>query len=550
MHPRDQYIQDVLTGKQVTGKLVRLAVERHVADLEKDWEYYFDEVLAQKAIDFFQVCRHWKGEWAGERINLEPFQQFHISLLYGWRNKSDGTRRFRTFYYEVARKNAKTTEAALFALEHVVKSGEDGAQAYFFATKEDQARIGFRDVQEIIRKTPELKKRFKNFTKSSVYDNSFIKPLGSDSNTSDGLDPSLGVGDEVHAHPNDKMINVIESGMGSRREPLMVLITTAGFHKEYPCYSNIRKSCIDILSGIKNDETTLALIYTLDDDDDWTDESNWVKANPNLGVSVKMEFLQNRFIKAKNEGSSKEVDFKTKNLNVWTDTAETWIPDDKYMACEREMPDFDGMECYGGLDLSSTRDITAFVLRFRVDGIDYKKYWYFVPEDRVKHKSQRDDFKYQNWIRDGWMIATPGDVTDYGFIKEVIMNACEEYDVRIINYDRWNSSQLVIDLVDEGVPMNPFGQGYASMGTPTREYEKRIYSKEEAHNGNPVTRWMLSNVALRRDPAGNIKVDKEKSMDKVDGIVADIMSLGALMDDDNQGPSVYEERGVLTLDDI
>lgn len=550
MKAYNRYIRDVLSGRAVVGEFVRLAVDRHLADIEKDWDFYFDEGEADRAISFFQILRHWKGEWAGERIVLDDHQQFYLALLHGWRRKVDDTRRFRTFYYSVARKNGKTTIAAGSALHHLLLDDEEGAQVYFAATKEDQARIGFNDVKEIAKKTPELRARIKQFVKSVTHKSSFVKPLGSDSNTQDGFDPSLGIVDEYHAHPTDGMLNILESGMAARRSPLMVIITTAGFHKEYPCYSNLRKSCIDVLRGIKTDETLLALIYELDEGDDWADEKNWGKANPMLGVNVKLSFLQERFIKAKNEGSSKEVDFKTKNLNVWTDAAETWIPDDKWMACEGEYPELDGMECYGGLDLAATRDITAFVLRFRVDGKDYRKYWFFIPEDRVKYKSHRDDHKYKNWVRDGWMIATPGDVVDYGFIQKVIMDACERYDVRLINYDRWNSSQLVVDLIAEGVPMNPFGQGFASMGTPTREYEKRVYTREDVHDGNPVIRWMLSNVAIQRDPADNIKVAKDKSIDKVDGVVADIMSLGAIMMDDSPGKSVYEDRGVLTTDDI
>ena len=550
MHPREQYIKDVLSGEIPSGELVKLAVKRHLADLEKDWEYCFDEKKAQKAIDFFQILRHWKGEWAGDRIVLEAHQQFFISLLYGWINKEDKTRRFRTFYFDVARKNAKTTLAAGMSLYHLYMDDEQGAQAYFAATKEDQARIGFGDVKEIIKKTPELRYKFRTFVKSAVFGNSFIKPLGSDSNTQDGLHPSLGVIDEYHAHPTDGMLNVIRSGMGARRQPLIVVITTAGFQKEHPCYANLRKSCIDVLNGVKHDETLLALIYEMDEADDWTDEKNWIKANPNLDVSVSLEFLRGEFVRAKNEGGSAEVNFITKHLNKWTDAAETWIPDDRWMKCEGEYPDLEGLECWGGLDLASTRDITVFVLRFRVEGKDYKKYFYFVPAERVNYHTQRDNYKYKEWVQKGYIIETPGDVTDYGFIKEVVMDCCSEYDVKGINYDRWNSSQLVIDLTDEGVPMNPFGQGFASMSTPTKEFEKRVFNKEEVHNGCPVTRWMLSNVTLRRDPAGNIKVDKEKSSDKVDGIVADIMSLGALMDDDSPGRSVYEDRGILTLDEI
>lgn len=542
-----RYIEDVKSGKVKTGKLIRLAIDRHEADLSRG-DFVFDEEKAQKGIKFFEILRHWKGEWAGQRLELEPHQCFFLGLLFGWRKK-DGTKRFGTFFYTVARKNAKTTIAAGLALYHLFMDNEAGAQAYIAATKEDQARIGFRDVQEIIKKTPELRWRFHNYVKSSVYGDSFIKPLGSDSNTQDGFDPSMGIIDEYHAHPTDGMLNVLESGMGARREPMIVIITTAGFKKEFPCYANLRKSCIEVLQGIKEDDSLLPIIYEMDEGDDWTLEENWVKANPNIDVSVKREFLRGRLVKAKNEGASKEVDFKTKNLNVWTDSAKTWIPDEKYMACVGEYPELDGA-CFGGLDLSSTRDITAFVLRWRVDDKDYRRFWFFLPEERAKYNSHRDDFKYQNWINEGHIIATPGDTVDYDYIKHTIMEQCEAFDVRRIYYDRWNSSQLVINLIEEGLPMEPLGQGFVSMSTPTKEYERRVYSGLDIHDSNPVMRWMLGNVTLRTDPAGNIKVDKEKSSDKVDGVVADIMSLAAAMDCGMGGRSVYEDRGVLSLDDI
>ena len=523
----NQYIEDVISGRQVTGELTRLAVERHIKDAEKSWHYQFDEQLAGRAVRFFELLHHWKGEWAGTPIRLEPHQVFYVASLFGW-IREDGQRRFRTSFKEVARKNAKTTETAGKAIFHLLKDGEAGPQVYFAATKEDQARIGFRDVQEIVRKTPGLKDYLRVMTKSVLNEanGGFIKHLGSDSDTQDGFDPSWAVIDEYHAHRTDEMLNVLESGMGARRQPVIDVITTAGFKKEYPCYSNLRKVSIDVLRGIKQDDTLLALIYEMDKDDDWQDETVWVKSNPNLNVSVKLDFLQTRLKKAINEGGTKEIDFKTKNLNMWTDSSDTWIQDDVWMKGAGPLPDLKGVKCWAGLDLASVRDITALVLVFPVEGRFYTIPYLFIPESAVQSREEMD---YRGWVNDGYMIETPGDVTDYNYIKAVISEVRQKYNLQMIAYDRFNSSQLVIDLVNEGVPMAPFGQGFLSMSAPSKELESICYKGLITHGGHPVMRWMCSNVVLKTDPAGNIKLDKANSTNKIDGMVALVMALGEYM---------------------
>ena len=534
-----QYIDGVLTGKVIAGEFIRLAVQRHVDDLGKTWGYHFDEKTAKKAIDTFEVLRHWKGEWAGQRITLEPHQVFYIASLFGWKRK-DGTRRYRTSFKSVARKNAKTTECAGKAIYHLLADGEAGAQVYFAATKEDQARIGFKDVQEIIKKTPEMRKHFNVMTKSVLCGPSFMKPLGSDSNTQDGFDPSWGIVDEYHAHKTDQMLNVLESGMGARRQPVIDVITTAGFNKEFPCYSQLRKTGIEILRGIKTDDSFLIMIFEMDEGDDWKNRNNWVKANPNLGVSVYTDYLDNRFIKACNEAGTKEVDFKTKNLNMWVDAADVWVQDDKFVECAvDEFPA--AVMCWGGLDLASTADITAFTIIFR--GVDrvFSRSWYFVPEER--NYDNRNEGMYKRWITDGWMIETPGNVTDYDFVRAKVNELKGEYNIKTIAYDRFNANQLVINLQDDGFVMEPFGQGFVSMSSPTKELEKLIVSKVFAHMGDPVLRWMLSNVNIAMDGAGNIKVHKGNSFGKVDGVVSNIMAIGQMITDKKE-LNPYANKGI------
>jgi phage terminase large subunit-like protein len=463
---------------------------------------------------------------------LEPHQVFYIASLFGWKRK-DGTRRYRTSFKSVARKNAKTTECAGKAIYHLLADNEAGAQVYGAATKEDQARLVVNDAGQIIKRTPELKNKFqlfkyKNQIQRVVAGSSFMAALSSDSDKQDGTDPSWGIIDEYHEHKDADMLNVLESGMGSRSQPVIDIITTAGFHKEYPCYSQLRKSAIEILKGIKTDESFLIMIFEMDEGDDWKDEKNWYKSNPNLGVSVYSDYLQNQFLKACNEGGTKEVNFKTKNLNMWVDAADVWIQDDKYMACKVEsFPDMQFVECFGGLDLAQTSDFSAFTLIWPYDNRHYSKTWYYIPEER--NYDQRNEEAYKRWILEGWITETPGNVTDYAYIKADILKQCELFNVKRIAYDRMFANQLVIELGDEGVTMEPFGQGYVSMGLPTAELAKIIISIDFAHLGDPVLRWMFSNVALEKNPADNIKVHKGKSFGKVDGVVSNIMALGESM---------------------
>ena len=550
----NRYINDVLSGKVKTGELTRLAVERCVKDMDKSWEYKLDWSKVDKVCGFFELLYHWKGQWANTPIHLEDHQVFYLGNLFGWVNKDTGLRRFRTSFKAVARKNAKTTESACKAIYHIMADRENGAQVYSAATKEDQARLVVNDAGQIIRKTKHLVNKFRMYRAREkitrvIYPatNSFIHPLGSDSDSQDGFDPSYGIIDEYHAHPTDAMLNVIESGMGARRQPLIDIITTAGFNKDFPCYSSLRKVAIEVLRGIKNDESFFALIYELDQEDDWQDESNWIKSNPNLGVSVSIDHLRARMLQAKNEGGTKEVDFKTKNLNIWTDASTVWIPDEKWMECNfGKFNPVKGMECYGGLDLASVRDITALIFVFVTDIIQVVPY-FFVCEEMVKQR-RMDGIRYDVWAREGFMEVTPGNVTDYNYVKKRVMDIYEMYDVKIINYDRFNSSQLVIDLLESGVNMEGFGQGFVSMNAPTKELERLVWTHGINNQGNPVLRWMLSNVEIQTDAAGNIKPDKGKSTDKIDGIVATIMALaGKIGKGEVEEEFIYNENDILVL---
>lgn len=535
----ESYISDVISGNVIVGSLVKKAVERHLSDLEREWDFYFDLNQAERAVKFAEMCRHWKGDKAGERITLEPFQVFRRSMLYGWRAKG-GERRFTTSYYEVGRKNAKTTEAGIDAIYHILFEEQKGAQVLCAATKEAQARIVVNDIGRIIQETPELKQKFKVFFYKDeitrvVYPSkaSYVAPLGKDSKTNDGFDPSQGIIDEYHAHPTDSVLNVIESGMAARGNRLINIITTAGFNRESPCY-RLRKVCIDILEGLVVNDRVLALIYTMDEGDDWQDQDNWVKSNPNIGVSVRREYLKDRFKKAQQEGGEKEVDFITKNLNHWMDAPSVWIKDDLWMACQGEEPP-DGAECFGGLDLAKYLDINAFALWF--PDYNYLKVYCWIPKAKLEDQKEAN---YRAWAKDGWVIPVDGEVVDHTKVYADIVGIASKYNIQSIAFDRFLAYHTTIkQLADSGMEMVEHGQGFLSMHTPTLAFEESVAKGEMRHEGSPAMRWMISNVVIDRDPAGNIKPTKGKATGKIDGVVAGIMAIGASIKTPGKIGSIY-----------
>lgn len=561
----DQYIDDVVSGRQVACKWVRLAVDRHLRDLETGHKrgLSFDEAAAKKNIAFFALLKHSKGEWARKTIILEPWQQFHLWVLFGWK-RADGTRRFRTAYLEVARKNGKSTMAAGVGLYLLVADGEPGADIYTGATKRDQARIIHAEAVRMVKQSPALQKKLTLY-KDNIHDiSTFSKfePLGKDSQTSDGLNVQGGIIDELHAHPDGDLWDVLETGTGSRRQPLMYAITTAGNNPISVCFQ-FHDYTEKVLSGVIEDDAFFGTIYSLDVDpkkgktEDWENEEAWIKANPNLGVSKKLADMQDQARRAK-EMPARLNSFLQKHLDLWVSGAVKWINLDHWNACDHPLPDLAGRLCYAGLDLSSTIDITALVLVFPPheeedeDEDEDEPYWviplFWVPEDRIWERSKRDRVPYEAWLRQGHIQDTPGNVVDYDFIVAAIEEQSQVYDIQEIAFDRWGAFQISQKLTEKGFTMVPFGQGYASMSGPTKEFEKLILSRELGHGGNPVLRWMADNVVAREDPAGNIKPDKSKSREKIDGIVATIMGLDrAIRNLNTQQDSVYEERGLTVL---
>jgi len=526
------YMDRVVSGKQPAGKLEILAVQRHLKDLETAYEkgFYFDPKAGLKPIQLFGFLRHGKGkDFAGKPFILSDWQMFKFYVQYGWR-KADKQRRFRKAYLEIAKKNGKTAMLGGEAIYHLLADGEVGAEIYSTATKREQAAICFNDTKQIIKYSPKIKSKLKVYQYSIAFENlgNSFKALSSDSSTQDGLNTHFGIIDEYHAWKSNDLFDNIESSMASRSEPMMDIITTAGFNRTSPCYT-FRDVCIKVLQGIIEQDDLFPMIFSMDEEDDWEDQSAWLKSNPNMGISVKTEFLKSKYIDAKNN-PSKINEFKTKQLNMWVDSVSVWIPDDDWQLCGGSEIDLSGLSCNGGLDLSATRDLTALSLVFQMpDGTDVYKWFFWMPEDNVQDRVKNVRVPYDLWINQGFITTTPGNVTDYDFIQADIMRIASTYKLVAISYDRWNSSQLVINLTSEGINMQPFGQGYGSMSAPTKEFERTVFTRRMNHMNNPVMRWMMSNVAIQRDPAGNIKIDKSKASEKVDGAVAAVMAKGQQM---------------------
>lgn len=548
LHPAEIYAAEVSTGKVVTCEYVQLAVKRYFDDLDNalDKGWHFDKKAASRAIRFIESLKHTKGEWAGQKFLLEPWQQFIVWNLFGWK-LSDGTRRFRYAYIEIARKNGKTALSAGIGLYMLFADGESRPEVYSAATVKDQARICFSDAAEIVKVT-DLKKYLTVFRNSITYEGKggLFKPLSSDYGTHDGLNPSCGIIDEYHAHKDSGMFDVIKSAFGARKQPLMFIITTAGFNKNGACYA-YRQNVIKVLRGVNQDDSLFAIVYTLDKKEEWDNPKMWIKANPNLGVSISPDYLAGQIMDAKNRPEAVR-NVMTKNVNLWVDAEKTWILDDAWMKCigQTDPASLQGCDCWGGLDLSNVSDITAYVMLFHENGKFQVLPFFWIPEEKMLEKISKENINYDKWVAEEYVKVTPGNVVDYDFVKADILRIVADYNLKSSAYDRWNSSQTIIDLSNEGMEFSPFGQGFGSMSAPTKQFETLVLSGDLEHFGNPVLRWMLSSTVVKTDPAGNKKPDKEKSVQKIDGIVASIMALGEWMTANaNNDSDPYNGRGLL-----
>lgn len=532
----------VLEAVRVAGKYERLCWERHERDLALCIDgrhpkgFTFDAAAGQRAVDFIeQYCRHYEGELAGQLIVLEEWQRAIYRAVFGWMRK-DGTRRYRIAYIEVPRKNGKSVKGSGTGLFLTVADGEGGAQVYSAATKKDQAKIVHDGATKMVKASPELKRFLRTFRNNISCERmgSKFEPLGADSSTLDGLNTHGLIEDETHAHTDRHVHDVLVTSMGARRQPLAWIITTAGVYDPESIGWELHERAVQVLEGALEDDALFAIIYAADEGDDFTDPAVWAKANPNLGVSLKRDYMAEQCERAKTTPSYLNT-FLRYHLDIWTQQRERWIPVEKWTACDRVVdPDsLKGKRCWAGLDLSTKLDLTALVLCFPVIGGYDFLFRFWCPEETIVERSKKDRVPYDAWARDGWLTATPGNVVDYDFPKAELKALSGLYTIEEVAFDPWNATQTANDLQTDGLTCVEFRQGFPSMSEPSKEFEKIVVAKQCGHvtpqGVNPVMRWMLSNVAVRRDPADNIKPDKSRASGRIDGVVASIMGLGRAM---------------------
>jgi phage terminase large subunit-like protein len=539
--PVSAYAWDVLKGKIVAGRLVRFACERHFRDLRDGHKrgLAWNPEAAQHAIDFNRFLRHSKGEWAGQPIILSPWQQFIHGSVFGWM-RADGLRRFRVAYLELGRKNGKSTVAAAVALQGLMGDKEPGSEVFSAATKRDQARLVFDEARRMVLGSPRLKSSVRVLQRVLVHEPSgsnFI-PLSSDERTLDGLNPHFVIIDELHRHKSRAVLDVLDTAMGSRRQPLLWIITTAGSSDTQTVYAAETTYAAQVLDGSVKDDSYFAYIATLDPEDRWDDPKVWIKANPNLGISVKMDDLRRQALKASRSPPSL-IAFKRLRLNMRTSDSAQAID----MAVWRknsggpfDPAELQGRPFYGAFDLSSRIDLSAWVKLFPPR--DEERTWkvvcrFWMPGDTVQDKSDRDRVQYQRWIDEGLIDATGGNVIDHNEIQRVILEDCRLHEPRAIAYDRWNAVQLAVALENNGLPVFEFAQNVRNYSAPTKQLEAMLLSEQLDHGDNEVLAWMASNLHVVLHENDNLMPSKKNSTSRVDGIVSLIMCIAKSMEDED-----------------
>lgn len=516
---------------------------------------YYDKDAADYAVDFIGCLSHTKGTWARKPFELIPWQEQIIRDLFGIL-KPNGYRQFNTAYIEIPKKQGKSELAAAVALLLTCGDGEERAEVYGCAADRQQASIVFEVAADMIRMCPALNKRCKILaaTKRIIYlpTNSFYQVLSAEAYSKHGFNIHGVLFDELHTQPNRKLFDVMLQGSGdARMQPLYFLITTAGTDTNSICYETHQKAK-DILEGRKHDPTFYPVIYGAERDEDWTDPEVWKKANPSLGITVGIDKVRAACESAK-QNPGEENAFRQLRLNQWVSSAVRWMPSGAWKKCAFPVneEELEGRVCYGGLDLSSTTDITAFVLVFPPLDEEDKFYvlpYFWIPEDSMDLRIRRDHVPYDKWQKQGYLQTTEGNVIHYGYIEKFIERLGERFNIREIAYDRWGATMLVQNLEELGFSVVPFGQGFASMSPPTKQLMALTLEERIAHGGNPVLSWMVDNIYIKTDPAGNIKADKSKSTEKIDGAIAMIMGLDrAIRCGNDTSESVYDNRGLLVL---
>lgn len=523
-----QYAEDVLSGKIVTGHYIKLAAERFFR-LMYDERYEFREDKVEQVCEFISIIHHYTGKHAGKAFVLEAWQEWIVASMYGFYLKGTNERLVQSAYIEMARKQGKSAFASALCLYHLIADGEMNAEVYMAANSKDQAKVSFNMASNFSKMLDPGKEFLDPYRDTIKYERtlSFLKVLAADSSKLDGPNASMYLIDEYHAAKNSGVKDVLQSSQGMRENPMAVIITTAGFDRLGVCYQ-YREMCTEVVSGLKEDDTLFIAIYCLDKEDDWKDEAVWVKSNPNLGVTVQTKYIKTQVRKAINTPSD-EVGIKTKNLNIWCDAEKTWIKDDYILSASAnvDIEECRGMDCFIGVDLSSTSDLTSFsVLIPTTENMIWKTY-YFLPEAALTEKRFKE--LYGEWARQGALCITPGNVVDYDFILNKIMEIGQILNIVTIGYDSWNATQFVINCTEQGLPMEPYSQSIGNFNKPTKELERLLLSGVAVIDNNIITRHCFRNVVMARDKNGNTKPSKQYEEKKIDGVIAMIEALGVYL---------------------
>lgn len=508
--------------------------------------YYSDPRAETGAVRFFErLLTHPKGPLAGQPFTLQPWQREIIAAIFGQKDRVTGLRRYRRAYLELPRGTGKTSMAAGIALLLLVADNEPGAEIFGAAADRAQAGLAFDIAKAMVEDSPQLKKLIKVYRHSLVVEatRSVYRVLSAEAYSKHGLNPHGIIFDELHAQPNRELFDVLNTAMGKRAQPLMIMITTAGWDRNSICWQQ-HEYARQVEAGIIDDPSYFPAIYSAPLEADWTNRAAWMMANPNWGVSVQPEFIEQECEVAKSTPAYQNT-FRRLYLNQWVTQESRWIDMRAWDACATPLPDLTGETCYAGLDLASTTDIAACVLAFPPTDAHPLCLlpFFWIPQDRMTDRERRDRAPYATWTQQGHIEATPGNVIDYAFIRHRLNALAQTYDLREIAYDPWNATQLSLELQEDGIAMVELRQGMASLAAPSKELLRGVLAASLWHGGNPVLRWMADNTAAKSDASGNVRPDKAKSTGRIDGIVAAVMAVDRVSrHDPTGGKSVYEER--------
>ena len=544
----EAYVTGIMDGSRPSCRYIKLACQRWLDDLKRP-DLYFDSAVYLKICRFSRQFKHYKGPLAGQFFKPEDWQLFVFANIIGLKRVESGRRKYRLGDLYLPRKNGKTFLSAIFALWFLMMDGEAGAEVYMAALDQEQAKLCYDAAITLGRGSifGKLLKIYNSRLKTECPQvNGVMKPLSKDTQNKDGLNIHAAICDERHAWPSTEMLDVIKTGMGARPQPFILSISTAGVDVSNPYFSDVEAYKSEMTGAMPLEDDHFFMLYCPDEEDRWEDEETWIKTNPNLGVSLSWDYMRSTFNEAQVRGGSYIVSFQTKNLNLWVDAPKVWLPDEDVALCNRPFDEADlaGEECYVGIDLASKNDICATALFF--PKYMYVKFLFILPEGKISERSDRVD--YRKWMEEGWIVSCPGRVLDEGWYIATLFDQLRRYDVRCIAYDPWGMWDLKHQFSRYEDELMEYSQDIRHMSVPTKRLESEVLKHRMNFGGNPVIRWMMRNVVVYIDPNANVKLDKAKSRNKIDGVVALVDAIGGWLTRTNgRGGDMYDDHDLRTI---